>query len=34
MGQQGRERFDANYTAERMARDMVKVYRKSLEASC
>ncbi len=31
MGQQGRERFDAKYTAERMARDMIKVYRKSLE---
>jgi glycosyltransferase involved in cell wall biosynthesis len=31
MGQQGRERFDASYTAERMAHDMVNVYRKSLE---
>jgi glycosyltransferase involved in cell wall biosynthesis len=31
MGQQGRERFDTSYTAERMAHDMVNVYRKSLE---
>jgi glycosyltransferase involved in cell wall biosynthesis len=34
MGERGRKRFDARYTAERMAHDMVGVYRKSLEGGC